>query len=96
MILVKEIKLMVVNKSDVIAGKFGTYKIVTYKDINNQKNRINLYKSLHDGVEVGGMYSFTNLKVGNFKKDDNKYFRMGTTYSSRVVSASYKNQFENV
>ena len=78
--IVKEIKLMVVSKSGVIAEKFGTYKIVTCKDINNQKNSINLYKILHNGVEVGGIYSFTNLKVSNFKKDDDKYFRLGTTY----------------
>ena len=95
--IVKEIKLMVVSKSGVIAGKFGTYKIVTCKDIKNQKNSINLYKSLQDQVEVGGIYSFTNLKVSSFKKDDDKFFRMGTTYSSKVITASenFKNEFEN-
>lgn len=86
--IAKEIKLMVVSKSGVIAGKFGSYKIATCKDIKNQKNSINLYRNLQNLVEVGGIYNFINLKVSNFKKDDDKYLRLGTLSTSRVVTAS--------
>ena len=59
----EEIKLMIVSISSIISGKFGTYKIVNCKDIKNQKNNVNLYRSLQNAVEVGGVYIFTKLKV---------------------------------
>ena len=95
--LVEEIKLMIVSKSSVIAGKFGNYRIVTCKDIKNQKNSINLHSILQDLVEVGGIYNFINIKVNNFKKDEDKFFRLGTTYLSKIIkaSASDKKEFED-
>ena len=86
--IVKEITLIVTNKSSVIAGKFGQYRIVTCKDIKNQKNSVNLYRNCLNMVDVGEIYKFTNLKVSNFKKEDEKYHRTGTTYSSRITKAS--------
>ena len=95
--LVEEIKLMIVSKSSVIAGKFGNYRIVTCKDIKNQKNSINLYRNLQDLVEVGGIYNCINIKVNNFKKEEDKFFRLGTTYLSKIfkASASDKKEFED-
>ena len=94
--VVEEIKLMIVSKSSVIAGRFGNYRIVTCKDIKNQKNSISLYRNFQDLVEVGGIYNFINIKVNNFKKDEDKFFRLGTTYLSKVIkaSASDKKEFE--
>ena len=94
--VVEEIKLMIVSKSSVIAGRFGNYRIVTCKDIKNQKNSISLYRNFQDLVEVGGIYYFINIKVNNFKKDEDKFFRLGTTAWSKVVkaSASDKKEFE--
>ena len=83
-----EIQVMVVNKSGLITGKFGNYKIVTCKDIKNQKNSVNLYRNLIDSVEVGEIYVLTNIKVGNYKKDDEVLKRVGTTIRSRVIKAS--------
>ena len=96
--IVKDITLIVTNKSSVIAGKFGSYRIVTCKDIKNQKNSVNLYRSCLNMVEVGEIYRFTNLKVSNFIKDDEKFHRLGTTYSSRIVKASAgdENEFTKV
>ena len=49
-------------------------------------------------VEVCEIYRFTNLKVSNFKKDDEKFHRIGTTYSSRIMKASVgdENEFSKV
>ena len=44
-----------------------------------------LYRNLQDVVEVGEVYIFTKLKVNNFKKEDEDFFRLGTTYASRIV-----------
>ena len=90
----KEITMIVTNKSSVIAGKFGSYRIVTCKDIKNQKNSVNLYRHCLNMVEVGEIYRFTNLKVSNFKKDEEKYHRIGTTGSSRIIKASAEEEKE--
>jgi hypothetical protein len=82
----EEIKLMVVSISSVISGKFGTYRIVNCKDFKNQKNSVNLYRSLQDVVEVGGVYMFTKLKVQNFKKEDQDFNRLGTTHATRILN----------
>ena len=89
-----EIVLLVVSKSSVIEGKFGTYRIITCKDIKNQKNSINLYKNLQNSVNVGDIYKFTNLKVNNFKKEDQEFNRLGTTNSSRILNVGDKEKLE--
>ena len=91
-----EIKLMVVRRSNPIQGKFGNYRIVTCKDIKNQKNSVNLYRNLLDLVKVGEVYNFTKLKVNNYKKEDEEFNRIGTTISSRITKASSatKQEFE--
>ena len=76
----QEIVLMVVNISGIIAGKFGTYRIITCKDIKNQKNSVNLYRNRHD--------MFTKLKVNNFFKDYQEFHRLGTTYAYRIIKSS--------
>ena len=83
--ITEEITLMVVKISSIINGRYGTYRIVTCKDIKNKKNSINLYRNLQNVVEVGEVYIFTKLKVNNFKKEDEDFFRLGTTYASRIV-----------
>ena len=83
--IAEEIGLMVVNISNIIEGKFGTYRIITCKDMKNQKNSINLYRNLRDMVEVGEVYNFTKLKINNFKKEDQDFHRLGTTYASRIL-----------
>ena len=96
--VVEQIKLMIVSKSSIIAGKFGNYRIVTCRDIRNQKNSINLHRNLQDLVEVGGIYNFININVNNFKKDEEKFFRLGTTYMSKIfkASANDKKEFDEV
>ena len=46
---------------------------------------------------MGGIYNFINIKVNNFKKDEDKFFRLGTTYLSKIIkaSASDKKEFED-
>ena len=92
----EEITLMVVGKSRVINGKFGTYRIVDCKDVKNRKNSVNLYKSLQNVVEVGGVYLFTKLKVNNFKKEDQDFHRLGTTHATRILNEGKqgKDEFE--
>ena len=34
---------------------------------------------------MDGIHSITNLKVSNFKEDDDKFFRIGTTYSQKSL-----------
>ena len=94
--ITEEIKLMVVKKSTIIHGKFGNYRIVTCKDIKNQKNSVNLYRNLIDMVEVGEIYIFTKLKVSNLRKEEDDFNRIATTYSSRINKASTadKKEFE--
>lgn len=89
-----EIVLLVVSKSSVIEGKFGTYRIITCKDIKNQKNSINLYKNLQNSVTVGDLYKFTSLKVNNFKKEDQDFNRLGTTNASRILNVGTKEKVE--
>ena len=86
---------MVVSKSSIILGKFGTYRIVTCKDIKSQKNSVNLYRNLQDVVEVGEIYIFTKLKVSNFKKEEDGFNRVGTTYASRIIKASVQDKKKN-
>ena len=86
--IASEIKLLVVTRSSVIPGKFGNYRIVTCKDIKNQKNNINLYKDLGNNVQVGEIYQFTQLKVNNYKRDEDNFNRIGTTGASRIIQAS--------
>ena len=88
--MVGEIILMVVNKSSVIEGTYGTYRIITCKDMNNRKNSINLYRNMQDLVEVGEVYVFTSLKVNNFKKEDQDFNRLGTVHATRITSANMK------
>ena len=83
-----DIKLMVVQKSSIIQGKFGNYRIVTCKDIKNQKNNLNLYRNLQDMVDVGEIYKFTNLKVSNYKREEDEFNRIGTTVSTRIIKGS--------
>ena len=90
--LTAEIKLMVVNKSSLIAGKFGKYRIVTCKDIKGKKNSLNLYRKLVDMVNVGEIYVFTKIKVSDFKKEDDDFNRIGTTFSSRITKASQQDK----
>ena len=92
----EEIKLMIVSISSIISGKFGTYKIVNCKDIKNQKNNVNLYRSLQNAVEVGGVYIFTKLKVQNFKKEGQDFNRLGTTHATRILNEGQtgKDEFE--
>ena len=92
----EDITLMVVSISSIILGKFGTYRIVGCKDIKNQKNSVNLYRNLQDMVEVGDVYIFTKLKVNNFKKEDQDFHRLGTTYASRILNegGQGKKEFE--
>ena len=94
--IVDEIKLMVVKKSSVIQGKFGNYRIVTCKDIKNQKNHLNLYRNLVDMVDNGEIYKVTKLKVSNYKREDDDFNRLGTTISSRIIkgSATDKKEFD--
>ena len=86
--LANEIKVMVVSKSSVIAGKYGDYRIVTCKDVTNQKNSINLYRNHMNMVEVGEIYSLTKIKVSNYKKEEDEFRRVGTTASSRIIRAN--------
>ena len=86
--ITNEIKLMVVQKSSIIPGKFGNYKIVTCKDIKNKKNNLNLYRNLLEMVDVGEIYNFTKLKVSNYKREEDEFNRVGTTYGSRITKGS--------
>ena len=94
--LTEEITLMVVSISNILIGKFGTYRIVNCKDIKSQKNSVNLYKNLQNAVEVGGVYIFTKLKVNNFKKEDQDFYRLGTTPATRILNEGNqgKDEFE--
>lgn len=85
--IIDKIKLMVVTKSNIIEGKFGNYRIVTCKDIKNKKNVLNLYKDLHNMVDVEEIFVFTKLKISNFKKEEDEFHRIGTTYGSRIFKA---------
>ena len=88
------IKVMVVNRSSVIAGKFGNYRIITCKDVMNQKNSINLSKNLMNMVEVGEIYTITKIKVSNFKKEDTEFRRVGTTFSSKIIKGTADDKVE--
>ena len=92
----EEITLMVVKMSSIINGKYGTYRIITCKDIKNKTNSVNLYRNLQNVVEVEEIYKFSKLKVNNFKKDDEDFFRLGTAYASRIVKCGKqeKEEFE--
>ena len=94
--ITEEITLMVITKSSVINGKYGTYRIITCKDIKNTKNDINVNRNLQNLVEVGGVYIFTRLKVNNFKKEGTDLYRLGTTYASRIFNEGKqgKDEFE--
>ena len=92
--ITEEITLMVVSKSRVINGKYGIYRIVDCKDVKNQKNSVNLYKSLQNVVEVGEVYIFTKLKVNNFKKEDQDFHRIATTHASRILNEGKQGQDE--
>ena len=92
-----EIKVMIVQKSSIIQGKFGNFRIVTCKDIKNQKNNLNLYRNLHEMVDVGEIYMITQLKVSNYKREEDEFNRIGTTSSSRIIKGSLedKKMFED-
>ena len=92
--IVQDIKLLVVRKSAIIQGKFGNFRIVACKDIQNQKNDVNLYRNLVEMVEVGVIYTFTKLKVCNLKKDDDDFHRLATTSNTRISKASLDDQKE--
>ena len=92
--IANEITVMVTSMSSTITGKFGTYRIITCKDIKNQKNSINLYKHHQDKVETGQSYKITKLKVNNFKKEDQDFNRLGTTHATKIVQASEKHKEE--
>ena len=89
-----EIKVMVVSRSSVIAGKFGEYRIITCKDVMNQKNSINLYRNLMNVTEVGEIYTITKIKVSGFKKGDDEFNRVGTSYSSRIIHGTADDKLE--
>ena len=48
-------------------------------------------------VEVGEIYTFTKLKVSNYKKELDDFNRLGTTFGSRIIKASAadKKEFES-
>ena len=89
-----ELKVMVVSRSSVIAGKFGDYRIITCKDIMNQKNSINLYRNLMNMTEVGKVYTITKIKVSGFKKGDDEFNRVSTSYSSRIIHGTADDKIE--
>ena len=82
--------LMVTNILRTMSAKFGTYKIVACKDIKSQRNTINLYNNFQNMVTSGGIYKFSKLKVNNFKKDEEDYHRLSSTFSTKIVDASTK------
>ena len=89
-----EIKVMVVSRSSVIPGKYGKYRIITCKDVMNQKNSINLFKSLMNRVEIGKIYTITKIKVCDFKKEDDEFNRVSTSYSSRIINGTADDKIE--
>ena len=86
------------NISKLIPSKYGEFRIVKLRDLDNKKGDINLYKHTKNKMEVGKVYHIENFKVSNYKSEGSEFRRLGTLPITLIteVSQSEENKYKHI
>ena len=95
---IEKLTVLIISKSGDIEGKFGKYHIVTAKDYEGKKNSLSIYHDKTKKVQPENLITLTALKKQSFKKADEEFHRLGTTWKTQIFEAieEEKEQFKNV
>ena len=87
----------VCSVSRAMEGKYSKFKLAMIKDRENLKNNLAIYPPHLDRLETSKLYLMSIVKKTNYKKEDEKYFRLSTVRKSEI--SEYKDNdkiFEHV
>ncbi len=83
--VVSKVTFLSPKKPSPYSGQFRTAGV---KDCKGQRHAIQLFGSHSDSVEMGKVYKFENLTVGNFKGPMDNWNRLGTSGRTSITEAS--------
>jgi hypothetical protein len=81
---VNTLYLKVVFLSSEKKGKYSKYRIAKVKDVTGAKHFVTLYGAFRDAVQVDQVFKFNALLVQAYRKEGEKWGRLGTQSSSHI------------